>query len=134
MDEARFRLLIVDDVADNRNILRRRFQPQGFDVVEAETGEQALAIIDQGGIDLVLLDINMPDMDGVEVLFQIRETKPASQLPVIMVTGSTQIADVLRARKHGANDYVMKPVDFGVALSRVRAQLSGKRRSAIVSV
>jgi DNA-binding response OmpR family regulator len=68
------------------------------------------------------------------VLFQIRETKPASQLPVIMVTGSTQIADVLRARKHGANDYVMKPVDFGVALSRVRAQLSGKRRSAIVSV
>ena len=127
MEKAPFRILVVDDDFDNRSILKRRLQPLGFDVLEADSGAGALAVIAAEAVDLVLLDINMPDMDGVAVLKEIRTTKPASKLPVIMVTGSTQIADVMRARTSGANDYVIKPIDFQVALARVRTQLSGKR-------
>jgi DNA-binding response OmpR family regulator len=127
MEKAPFRILVVDDDLDNRVILKRRLQPLGFHVIEADSGTSALAVIATEAVDLVLLDINMPDMDGVAVLKTIRSTTPATKLPVIMVTGSTQIADVMRARTSGANDYVMKPIDFPVALARVRAQLSGKR-------
>lgn len=127
MEKTPFRILVVDDDFDNRAILKRRLEPLGFDVIEADSGGGALAVIATEPCDLVLLDINMPDMDGVAVLKEIRLTNPASKLPVIMVTGSTQIADVMRARSSGANDYVIKPIDFPVALARVRAQLSGKR-------
>jgi CheY-like chemotaxis protein len=80
-------LLIVDDVADNRALLSRRFQRHGFDTVEADGGLIALALIAERPFDLVLLDVSMPDMDGNDVLTRIRETHSAASLPVIMVTG-----------------------------------------------
>jgi diguanylate cyclase (GGDEF)-like protein len=124
---ARSRLLIVDDVRDNRVILRRRFERRGFDVVEAETGLAALELIDKESFDLVLLDIMMPGIDGIETLKRIRGQKSASVLPVIMVTGKTASENMVEALQLGANDYVTKPVDFAVALARVEAQIMRKR-------
>jgi diguanylate cyclase (GGDEF)-like protein len=126
-DVVRRRLLIVDDVRDNRVLLRRRFERREFDVVEAESGLAALELIDKDSFDLVLLDIMMPGIDGIETLKRIRKQKSASLLPVIMVTGKTASDNMVEALQLGANDYVTKPVDFAVALARVEAQINRKR-------
>lgn len=121
------RLLIVDDLADNRAILSRRFQKRGFEIVEADCGRAALDAVASGSFDAVLLDVMMPDLDGVEVLRRIRQKYSQSELPVVMVTAKSQTEDVVQALKIGANDYVTKPVDFAVALARVNAQVERKR-------
>jgi diguanylate cyclase (GGDEF)-like protein len=122
------RLLLVDDVRDNRLLLKRRLERRGFDVVEAESGWAALELIEKDPFDLVLLDIMMPGIDGIETLKRIRAQKTASDLPVIMVTGKTASENVVEALQLGANDYVTKPVDFAVTLARVETQI--KRRQA----
>ena len=117
------RLLIVDDVAENREVLRRRFERRGFHVTEADGGEAALRLVAEQAFDCVLLDINMPDLNGIEVLRRIRKDHPAVELPVIMVTAQTQHSDVQAAVEAEANAYVAKPVEFEVALARVEQQL-----------
>ncbi|HEY4783996.1 MAG TPA: EAL domain-containing protein [Chthoniobacterales bacterium] len=121
------RLLIVDDISDNRAILTRRFQRRGFDVVEAECGLTAIELIDKESFDLVLLDVMMPGMDGIETLKRIRSQNSASALPVIMVTAKSESGNIVDALELGASDYVTKPVDFAVALARVNTQISRKR-------
>ncbi|HEY7384909.1 MAG TPA: EAL domain-containing protein [Beijerinckiaceae bacterium] len=119
-------LLIVDDVAENRNVLTRRFQRQGFVVTEAENGHKALELIAAHNFDSVLLDVMMPGLDGFEVLTRIRRTHGPAALPVIMVTALAQNSDVVKALSLGANDYVTKPVDFAVALARTSTQVARK--------
>ena len=126
------RILIVDDVADNRNLLARRFQRRGFEVLEAEGGRRALQIIAAEPLDLVLLDVRMPDMDGREVLQQIRVEHSPVLLPVIMVTGNAGSDDVVEALQLGANDYLTKPVDIAVAVARVETQIGRKRAEEAV--
>jgi diguanylate cyclase (GGDEF)-like protein/PAS domain S-box-containing protein len=123
-------LLIVDDEASNRNVLSRRFQRQGFEVTLAEDGIEALASIRNQTPDLVLLDIRMPGMSGIEVLREIRLRHCPTQLPVIMVTAEGQSASIVEALQMGANDYITKPVDMPVALARIRTLLSQKALSA----
>jgi diguanylate cyclase (GGDEF)-like protein len=130
---ARPRLLIVDDVSDNRAILTRRFRRQGFDTVEAESGPEALALIAAQSFDAVLLDVMMPEMDGLEVLTRIRAQYAPTVLPVIMVTAKTQSEDVVQALTQGANDYVTKPVDFAIALARVNVQIERKKAEDAVA-
>lgn len=120
-------LLVVDDVPDNRLVLSRRFERQGFEVAHAEDGSTALEMINRHPFDVVLLDIVMPGIDGVEVLRRIRETHSIAELPVIMVTAKTEAEDVVQALEIGANDYITKPVNFAVALARVRAQINRKQ-------
>ena len=123
----RHRLLIVDDVNDNRTLLTRRFERRGFEVVEADSGFAALELIDREPFDLVLLDVMMPGIDGIETLRRIRKQKSASALPVIMVTAKTGPSHIVDALELGANDYVTKPVDFAVAFARVNTQIDRKR-------
>ncbi|MBW3558489.1 MAG: response regulator [Proteobacteria bacterium] len=127
-EERPVRILIVDDVADNRDLLARRFDRRGYCTLQAEGGLRALEIIADGGIDIVLLDVMMPDINGLEVLRQLRETHSALELPVIMVTAQAESSQIVRALEMGANDYITKPVDFPVALARVAAQ-AGRRRA-----
>src|SRR4030081_4137974 len=128
------RLLIVDDVEDNREILMRRFKLRGFDVVEAECGLTAIELIASEPFDLVLLDVMMPGIDGIETLKRIRSERSASALPVIMVTAKSESENIVDALELGANDYVTKPVDFAVALARVNTQISRKRAVERVAV
>jgi signal transduction histidine kinase len=121
-------ILIVDDVDDNRAVLARRFQRRGFKVHEAPSGRAALEAIAAETFDLVLLDVMMPDIDGMQVLARIREKHSELSLPVIMVTGRSESHNIVEALSAGANDYIVKPVDFAVALLRVTTQI-GRRRA-----
>ena len=121
------RLLVVDDEPSNRDLLCRRLQRHGFSVEAAESGYGALERLRQGPVDLVLLDSMMPGMSGIEVLKELRTTHGPDVLPVIMVTAMTDSRSVAEALDLGANDYVTKPIDFAVALARIRAQLSRKQ-------
>ena len=123
---AKPRVLIVDDVSDNRAVLTRRFERRGFDVIEADNGLLAIDLIAQQEFDVVLLDVMMPGIDGIETLKRIRAQKSASTLPVIMVTAKSESENIVDALNLGANDYVTKPVDFAVALARVNTQIDRK--------
>lgn len=122
MDPEQPRLLVVDDNEQNRDMLSRRLKRKGFSVFSAES-VQALERIEKQPIDLVLLDIMMPGMTGIEVLKAIRQTRSAVELPVIMATARSETEDVVEALELGANDYVVKPLDFPIVLARVQAQL-----------
>ena len=123
-------ILVVDDHPENRELLARRLEREGFRVLQAEGGREALAHLENAPVSLVLLDVMMPGMSGIEVLQAVRETRSASELPVIMVTAKTQSEDMVEALGQGANDYVTKPIDFPVALARVQAQLRIRRPPA----
>lgn len=125
--ESKGRILLVDDVFDNRIVLSRRLLRRGYEVIEADCGQAALALIAREAFDLVLLDVMMPDLSGLEVLTEIRRTLSSQQLPVIMVTAKTFSHDVVEALQMGADDYVTKPVDFDVALARIVTQIAKKR-------
>lgn len=130
MDTGSGTLLLVDDNALNREALARRLTRRGYTVMMAADGQQALAQVAAQPFDLVLLDVMMPGISGLEVLRSLREQYAMGDLPVIMVTAKDQSEDVVTALQLGANDYVTKPVDFPVLLARVQTQLSLKRATA----
>jgi signal transduction histidine kinase len=123
-------VLVVDDSEANRDVLCRRLIRAGYSTIAACGGEQALALIGQQPCDLVLLDIKMPDRDGLDVLRTLRATYTPMELPVIMVTIVDRSTEIVEALTHGANDYVTKPLDLPVVLARIRTQLSLKWASA----
>ena len=127
-------ILVVDDVEANRDVLSRRLERSGHVVKTSEDGETALKMLDEDSFDLVLLDIMMPGMSGLEVLTKIRESRSAEELPVIMATAKTESADIVGALKIGANDYVTKPLDFPVVKARVQTQLALKRANEMLAV
>ena len=117
-------MLVVDDDAPNRDLLGRRLEQHGFKVCLAASGVEALDLLGRQRCDLVLLDVMMPVMSGLEVLSAIRRSATTSTLPIVMVTAKTDSRDIVEALGLGADDYLTKPVDFPVALARVRAQLA----------
>ena len=127
VESARPLLLVVDDVEQNRDILCRRLKRAGFDTIEASGGFDALARVDEFDFDVVLLDVMMPDLSGIEVLKRIRASRTLAELPVIMVTANAMSDDVVGALDCGANDYVTKPIDFQIAVSRVNRQVERRR-------
>lgn len=123
-------ILVVDDNPTNCELLVRRLERRGFATVVAHGGIPALEKIDALPLDLVLLDINMPDMDGVEVLERVRQTHDQSDLPIIMVSAHGESEGIADTINKGANDYITKPVDFPVAFARIKTQLDVKRTHA----
>ena len=119
-------LLVVDDEEPNRDLLSRRLKRAGYEVATASSGPEALAHLDSHEIATVLLDVQMPGMDGLEVLGAIRRRWTDAQLPVLMVTAKVENHDIVMALERGASDYITKPVNFQVALARIRAQLARK--------
>jgi sigma-B regulation protein RsbU (phosphoserine phosphatase) len=120
------RILVVDDSAANRSSLSRLLHARGYEAVPATGGEEALRILDAMNIDLVLLDVVMPGQSGLEVLAEIRKTRSPVDLPVIMATGLDASDDIVRALELGANDYVTKPLDFGVVFARAKTHITLK--------
>jgi diguanylate cyclase (GGDEF)-like protein/PAS domain S-box-containing protein len=121
------RILIVDDNEMNRDMLARRLERKGYQVCMAASAHELMQRIKQDSVDLVLLDIEMPEISGLEALRDIRKLYSPVEMPVIMVTARNQSEDIVQALGIGANDYLTKPVDFAVALARVGTQLSHKR-------
>jgi two-component system chemotaxis response regulator CheY len=104
------RFLIVDDMSTMRKIVRTILNQLGYtNIEEAENGKEALAKLRAGNFDFVLLDWNMPEMDGYETLKQIRADEKLKHIPVIMVTAEAKKENVLAAIQAGANNYVVKP-------------------------
>ena len=123
-------LLVVDDNEMNRDLLSRRLERKGFRVLTAADGMAALDAISASPVDLVLLDVMMPGITGLDVLRALREKRSPIDLPVIMVTAKDESADIVQAFQLGANDYVTKPIDFPVVLARVETQLRMKAGAA----
>jgi len=121
------KLLVVDDNELNRDMLSRRLKSRGYAVMTADDGPQCLDLVKGQRFDLILLDIMMPGMSGIDVLKVIRNRYSVAELPIIMATAKDQGTDVVEALTLGANDYVTKPLDFPVVLARVENQLSLKR-------
>jgi serine/threonine protein kinase/CheY-like chemotaxis protein len=122
------RILVVDDNEMNTDLLRRRLEKRGFWVVTAPSGKEALCLLEQQHVDLVLLDVMMPEMNGVEVLEAIRAKQSPTALPVIMATAKSDAVDIVQALDKGANDYVTKPIDIDVLLARIRVHLRDSGR------
>jgi CheY-like chemotaxis protein/predicted Ser/Thr protein kinase len=115
------RLLLVDDNKENLTWLARRLRRDGYQIALAESGSMALEILDMESISLVLLDVQMPDMDGFQVLEEIRKTHNHDQLPVFMVSANTDTASKVQGISLGANDYVPKPVEYEFLLAKLKS-------------
>src|SRR5258706_8894911 len=120
------RLLIVDDNEMNRDMLARRLVRKGYVVGLVDSAKELLERVKEEAVDLVLLDVEMPEISGLDALQKLRERYSAAELPIIMVTAKAQSDDIVKALDSGANDYLTKPIDFPVAVARIGTQLSHK--------
>ena len=115
------RVLVVDDIPANVKLLEAKLGAEYFDVVTANSGEQALAIINKELPDIVLLDVMMPGMDGFEVCRRIKANPATAHLPVVMVTALDQVSDRVQGLDAGADDFLTKPVNDVALFARVRS-------------
>jgi two-component system KDP operon response regulator KdpE len=113
-------ILVVDDEPQIRRVLRATLSSNGYEVVEATNGQEAVEFVIRGRPDLILLDVNMPDMSGLEACSRIRSSFEG---PIIMVTVRNSEKDKIGALDCGADDYVVKPFAIGELLARIRAAL-----------
>ncbi len=121
------RLLVVDDNESNRDMLSRRLKHEGYDVCMAESGRQALELVKTQPVDLVLLDVMMPEMNGYEVLQHLKAHSTWRDIPVIMISALDEIESVVRCIERGAEDYLPKPFDPVLLRARIGACLEKKR-------
>src|SRR5438046_3910928 len=121
------RLLVVDDNKVNRLLLAHSLELQGHSVALAENGRVALEMLRREGFDLLLLDMEMPEMDGFQVLEQLVSDRQLRDLPVIVTSSLEGIANVVRCIELGAEDYLTKPVNPVLLKARIGASLEKKR-------
>ncbi|AUX45476.1 uncharacterized protein SOCE26_069670 [Sorangium cellulosum] len=121
------RLLVVDDHSVNRDMLRSCLERRGYEVHEAPGGRSALQLIRENDFDLILLDLVMPDLNGLEVLDKLRAEGRLGLAPVVLLSASDKLGDVARGIECGAEDYVTKPFNMVLLHARIRACLELKR-------
>jgi two-component system KDP operon response regulator KdpE len=121
MTSDRLTALVVDDEASFRRVLRTSLAARGFAIEEARSGEEAVAILARCAFDLVLLDVNMPGIGGVEACREIRAHMP--KIGIVMVTVQDGESEMVKALEAGADDYITKPIRFGELVARLRAVL-----------
>ncbi len=124
---AQARILVVDDEQDILMLIAYNLRKEGYQVDTVQSGQKALEIIRNNPPDAVILDLLLPDIDGVEVCRKIRQNRRYSQMPVLMLTARTEDSDIVTGLEVGADDYITKPFSPAVLLARLRTSL---RRSA----
>src|SRR5207247_2427490 len=117
------RVLVVDDNPSNVRVVRARLAGEGYDVVTAGDGEEALTVARATGPDLILLDVMMPKLDGIEVCRRLKAMRDLPFTPIILVTVMTDAKDVVTGLEAGADEYLTKPVDHAALCARVRSML-----------
>ncbi len=112
------KVLVVDDEDDFRETFLKRLQKRNLDVSGAESGEKALELLDEKPFDVVILDVKMPGMDGVETLREMKRKRPLME--VIMLTAHASVESGIEGMKLGAFDYIMKPADIDELMDKMR--------------
>lgn len=115
------KILVVDDVSDDRLVAKIILEKEGYSVVEAKDWREALDVIKKGGLSLVLLDLRMPEMDGLELLGKIRQENSKESLPVVIYSSAPNTGDDYKF--YGSNGYVKKYCDTSALLCKVRDAL-----------
>ncbi len=123
---AKQKILAVDDEEDILELLRFNLTKEGFSVTGASSGEEALKSALSHKPDLILLDLLLPGMDGLEVARRLKKEEPTKEIPIIMVTAKGEEADIVTGLEVGAEDYITKPFSRKVLIARVRAVLRRK--------
>ncbi len=126
-DERASRVLVIDADPNDRELLARRLGREGFEVDLAPDGVDGLRRIESADYDLVLCEVLLPRMNGLEVVERVRRSRSRSELPILLVTALDGSDDVVEGLERGANDYLTKPLDFPVVRARVRSQLEAHR-------
>ena len=116
-------ILVVDDEADVRKLLDDSLRRSGYKVISASCGQEALEVLDQNEVNLVITDVRMPEMSGLELLARIKQAHP--QMPVIILTGYASVQNAVEAMRRGAADYVMKPFTVAALRSAVQQTVIG---------
>jgi len=125
------KIMVVDDDPQIRRVLRTAFVAQGYEALDARNGEEALEMLREEKVDLVILDVNMPGMNGLETCRAIRSS---SEIPIVMLTVRDAEADKVEALDAGADDYMTKPFGSPELLARIRAALRRSPQTAEVNV
>ena len=123
MENENIRILVCDDELDVREMVQEYLGKRGFKVSMAANGEELRAVLSSGGIELIILDINMPGEDGLAVL---RSLRPDNTVPVVMLTAAGEVVDRIIGLEMGADDYLGKPVDLRELEARIKAVLRRK--------
>jgi putative two-component system response regulator len=126
-------ILVVDDKPQNIELLEAYLVPQGYEIVKAANGEEALGKLSGNQIDLILLDVMMPGMDGFEVTRRVRQDNTHRLLPIILVTSLRETEDRVKGIEAGCDDFLSKPVDKMELLARVRSLLKVKAYNDLMS-
>ena len=119
-------ILVVDDQTQNNDLLEAFLVPEGYEIIKATSGEEALAKLASTEIDLILLDVMMPGMDGFEVTRRIRQDKKNKLMPIILVTALKETEDRIQGIKAGCDDYISKPFDKMELFARIQSLLKIK--------
>ena len=113
-------VLIIEDEENICNFIKTSLRPQGYKIMTASTAAEGLSIVNSGGCDLVLLDLGLPDADGLEIIRQVRAW---SSLPIIVISARTKEQEKVHALDAGADDYITKPFGTAELMARIRAAL-----------
>ena len=117
------RILVIEDTEDNRQILRDLLSSAGYEIIEAVDGESGVAMAKKQLPGLILMDIQLPGIDGYEATRQIKATPALAHIPIIAVTSYALSGDDVKARQAGCDDYVTKPFSPRALLAKIRAHL-----------
>ncbi len=112
-------ILYVEDNKDNRNLVRRVLEVEGYSVAEAKDAAQALSQLETGSVDLILMDINMPDMDGYALTAKIKSMEKHKDMPIIAVTANVMRGDRERSLEAGCDGYIQKPIDIDTLAQQI---------------
>jgi PAS domain S-box-containing protein len=126
-------ILVVDDISQNNDLLEAYLVPQGYEIIKAVSGEEALEKLASNQIDLILLDVMMPGMDGFEVTRRIRQDKKTKLMPIILVTALKETEDRIKGIQAGCDDYISKPFNKMELLARVQSLLKVKAYNDLMS-